>query len=105
MLTLLYHNILTRSPDGLPIASLQVSLEDFRKQLVRMRHRLLDPREVHDALRGGHKPKGVLITFDDGAWGFWKPAARLLRSAVSALLSFAPERCGMVYGFIGLAIC
>ncbi|MEP7294389.1 MAG: polysaccharide deacetylase family protein, partial [Chloroflexota bacterium] len=69
MLTLLYHNILTQPADDLPLASYQVTLAQFRQQITRLRSRLLDPRDVQEAILRGRRPDGVLITFDDGASG------------------------------------
>jgi peptidoglycan/xylan/chitin deacetylase (PgdA/CDA1 family) len=77
MLTLLYHNVLTDPGDGLPVAAHQVTIQTFRRQIHRLRDRLVHPLEVHDQLRHGKKPRGVLITFDDGASGI-EDAARVL---------------------------
>ncbi len=69
MLTLLYHNVLMDSAEGLPVAGHQVTVDTLRWQIHRFRERLLHPLEVHDQLRRGKVPSGVLITFDDGAAG------------------------------------
>jgi peptidoglycan/xylan/chitin deacetylase (PgdA/CDA1 family) len=69
MLTLMYHNILTGPAHDLPVAGSQVTLEAFRRQMLRFRHELLNPFEVHAQLIAGKVPRGVLVTFDDGALG------------------------------------
>jgi peptidoglycan/xylan/chitin deacetylase (PgdA/CDA1 family) len=69
MLTLLYHNVLKASAEGLPVAGHQVTIETLQWHVDCFRARLLHPLEVHDQLRRGKIPNGVLITFDDGAAG------------------------------------
>jgi Polysaccharide deacetylase len=69
MLTLMYHNILTGPANDLPVAKSQVTLETFRRHMLRLRHELLNPFEVHSNLIAGRVPRGVLVTFDDGAVG------------------------------------
>ena len=69
MLTLLYHNIVERRTEWLPVAGHQTSAEEFRLQIGRLRSKLLHPARVHEAMVKGETPRGVLITFDDGASG------------------------------------
>ena len=69
MLTLLYHNILTGPADDVPVAERQVTLETFRRHMLRFRHKLLNPFDVHAQLTVGKVPRGVLVSFDDGAVG------------------------------------
>lgn len=69
MLTLLYHNVLKARADGLPVAGHQVTIETFRSHVRRFSRQLLHPLQVHDQLMRGKVPRGVLITFDDGADG------------------------------------
>ena len=69
MLTLMYHNILTGPANDVPVAENQVTLETFRRHMLRFRRELLNPLEVHAQLNVGKIPRGVLVTFDDGALG------------------------------------
>lgn len=69
MLTLMYHNVLTRSADHVPVAEGQVTIETFSKHVMRLGKKLLHPLDVHEQLLRGKVPNGVLITFDDGAAG------------------------------------
>lgn len=69
MLTLLYHNILHRPEDRWPLAYRAVTLSTFTRQIRRVRKSLLHPQQVHEALCKGQNPRGVLVTFDDGAFG------------------------------------
>jgi peptidoglycan/xylan/chitin deacetylase (PgdA/CDA1 family) len=69
MLVLLYHNVLSAPASGLPVAGNQVTIETFRRHIEKFRSRLLHPVEVHEQLLRGRTPRGVLITFDDGASG------------------------------------
>lgn len=77
MLTLLYHNIVSSPVHNVPVASGQVTATTFRKHLGRFRRRLLDPFDVHEQLTKGNTPRGVLVTFDDGAVGIVE-AGRIL---------------------------
>lgn len=77
MLTLLYHNIVSSPVHYVPVASDQVTATTFRKHLGRLRGRLLDPFDVHEQLTKGNTPRGVLVTFDDGAAGIVE-AGRIL---------------------------
>lgn len=77
MLTLLYHNIVSARVACVPVASAQVTASTFRKHLARFRGQLLDPFDVHEQIVNGKRPRGVLITFDDGAAGIVE-AGRLL---------------------------
>jgi peptidoglycan/xylan/chitin deacetylase (PgdA/CDA1 family) len=77
MLTLLYHNVLETAAPDLPVAGHQVTIDTFRAHLCRLRKNLLHPVEIHDDLVQGRIPKGVLITFDDGAAGIIE-AGRIL---------------------------
>jgi peptidoglycan/xylan/chitin deacetylase (PgdA/CDA1 family) len=77
MLSLLYHNIVERPVANVPVASSQVTARTFRQHLERFRSRLLDPFDVHHQLINGNTPRGVLITFDDGATGIVE-AGRIL---------------------------
>jgi hypothetical protein len=69
VLTLLYHNVLCAPADDLPVARKQVTIETFRRHLHRFRKNLLHPSKVHDQLTRGQIPRGVLVSFDDGAAG------------------------------------
>ncbi len=77
MLTLFYHNIVSAPVWDVPVASAQVTANTFRKHLAQFRGRLLDPFDVHEQLINGKTPRGVLITFDDGAAGIVE-AGRIL---------------------------
>jgi peptidoglycan/xylan/chitin deacetylase (PgdA/CDA1 family) len=80
MLTLLYHNILKTAVDGLPVASHQVTVDTFRQHVRRFRNDILNPLEAHEQIRQGKSPRGILITFDDGAAGI-EYAAEILAEA------------------------
>lgn len=69
MLTLLYHNVIETPADHLPVAEGQVSLKTFSEHVYRFRRELLNPMDVHEELMQGREPRGVLVTFDDGAAG------------------------------------
>jgi peptidoglycan/xylan/chitin deacetylase (PgdA/CDA1 family) len=69
LLTLLYHNLVSSPVTGLPVAGAQVSVETFAAQIRKFRRQLLHPKEAHDQLIKGKSPRGVLVTFDDGAEG------------------------------------
>ena len=77
MLTLLYHNIVNAAVRAVPVASAQVTAGTFRKHIARFRGQFLDPLDVHEQLINGKTPRGVLITFDDGAAGIVE-AGRIL---------------------------
>lgn len=67
---LMYHNILESSVPGIPVAGHQVTVDGFSRQMALVRDKVVNPQEVNDALvRGLPLPKGILITFDDGASG------------------------------------
>jgi peptidoglycan/xylan/chitin deacetylase (PgdA/CDA1 family) len=87
MLTLLYHNVLKTRADGLPVAGHQVTIDTFRSHVRRFRGQLLHPLEVHDELMRGSVPRGVLITFDDGADGI-EYASEVLAEAGKAGVAF-----------------
>jgi peptidoglycan/xylan/chitin deacetylase (PgdA/CDA1 family) len=87
MLTLMYHNILDVSVDDVPAAGQQVTVSMFRQNIKRMKGRLLDPVKVHRELLDGHTPRGVLVTFDDGAAGILD-AARVLADAGATGVAF-----------------
>jgi hypothetical protein len=86
MLTLLYHNVLSESA-FLPVAASQVRLETFARHVRRHRRHLLHPAEVHEDLLRGRVPRGILVTFDDGAAGI-VDAARILADLGTAGVAF-----------------
>lgn len=87
MLTLLYHNILPIPEDRWPVAYRAVTLPLFEQHIHRLRKRLLHPLEVQERLTKGQAPKGVLVTFDDGASGILE-AARVLAQHGAAGVAF-----------------
>lgn len=87
MLTLLYHNILKTAADGLPVAGNQVTVDTFRQHIRRFRAHLLHPQEAHEEISQGKNPRGILITFDDGAAGI-EYAAEILAEAGTPGVAF-----------------
>ncbi|MGH9966921.1 MAG: polysaccharide deacetylase family protein [Pyrinomonadaceae bacterium] len=71
----------------LPVARHQVLRSTFQSQIDRFRGRILHPLEVNEELQRGRTPRGLLITFDDGAAGIAE-AARLLAEAGTAGVAF-----------------
>lgn len=87
MLTLLYHNILPTPSDNLPVAEGQVTVETFRNHVHRLRSRLVHPLEAHEQLSKRRTPRGILISFDDGAEGIVE-AGRILAEVGAAGVAF-----------------
>jgi peptidoglycan/xylan/chitin deacetylase (PgdA/CDA1 family) len=87
MLTLLYHNVLKEPAGDLPVASNQVLRPTFQRQIDRFRGHILHPLEANEDLKRGRTPRGLLVTFDDGAAGIAE-AARLLAEAGTAGVAF-----------------
>jgi peptidoglycan/xylan/chitin deacetylase (PgdA/CDA1 family) len=87
MLTLAYHNVLSGDARGVPTAGNQVRIDTLREHLRRLRSRLLHPADVHQQLLRGKAPRGVMITFDDGAAGLID-AAKVLAEAGAVGVAF-----------------
>lgn len=62
-------------------------LDTFREHIDNLRRVLLHPREVHDELMRGKSPRGVVITFDDGAAGIIE-AGKILAKVGTAGVAF-----------------
>lgn len=90
MLTLLFHNVLKTRADGLPVAGHQVTIETFRRHVRRFSRQLLHPLQVHDQLMRGKVPRGVLITFDDGADGIEYASEVLAEAGKSGVAFICP---------------
>lgn len=90
MLTLMYHNILRESVGRIPIASGQVLLKDFRRQIKLLRKWIVHPVEAHAKLSKGEEPAGVLITFDDGAAGLRDAAECMMEFGVAGVAFVCP---------------
>jgi len=90
MLTLLYHNILCAPEDRWPVAYRAVTLSIFEGHVRRLRKHLLHPAEVHEQIVKGREPKGVLITFDDGASGILEAARVLARHGKTGVAFVCP---------------
>lgn len=87
MLTLLYHNILDVPRDEWPVSYRQITAATFRTQVRRLKKHLLSPQAVADDLARGKRPRGVLLTFDDGAGGILR-AAEILAEEKACGVSF-----------------
>jgi Polysaccharide deacetylase len=90
VLTLLYHNVLCAPADDLPVARKQVTIETFRRHLYRFRKNLLHPSKVHDQLTRGQIPRGVLISFDDGAAGIIEAGQALAETGAVGIAFICP---------------
>lgn len=87
MLTLLYHNVLNKPADGLPVAGHQVMLATFREHIYKLRRLLLHPLDAQEQIMRGKTPQGVVITFDDGAAGIIE-AGKILTEVGMAGVAF-----------------
>lgn len=87
MITLMYHNVLAAPNTRWPVAAEQVTEATFRDHIRRLRPRLLHPTAVQEAWRQARQPEGVLVTFDDGAFGVGR-AARILAENGGAGVAF-----------------
>jgi peptidoglycan/xylan/chitin deacetylase (PgdA/CDA1 family) len=87
---LLYHNLLTEPANEIPVAGNQITISTFRDQMHRLRDRLLHPKEVHDELMRGRMPRGVMITFDDGAAGIVEAGKILADFGVAGVAFVCP---------------
>jgi hypothetical protein len=93
MLVLLYHNVLTQPMPGLPVTAYQVSLALFEQQIARLRDQILHPREVEEQLLKGRQPRGVLVTFDDGAAGIVEAGQVLASVGKQGVAFVCPDAC------------
>jgi len=88
---LMYHNLLERRRPGVPVAGHQTSVDAFRQQMLIVRNQVLDPKEVHEALAHSRRlPKGILLTFDDGAMGLLRASEILADLGLSGVAFICP---------------
>ena len=90
MLTLLYHNVLSAPADDLPVAAHQVTLATFRRHIHYFRKNLLHPLEAHEQLVRGKLPRGILVTFDDGAAGIVEAGQALAEAGAVGVAFICP---------------
>jgi hypothetical protein len=90
MLALLYHNILSVRAGGFPVAGHQVTIDEFHAQMTRLQQKLLHPLYVQGQLLQGKIPKGILITFDDGAAGMVKAGEVLAEMGTAGVVFICP---------------
>jgi peptidoglycan/xylan/chitin deacetylase (PgdA/CDA1 family) len=86
MITLMYHDIVLRHLE-LPGIHQQITEEIFYDQIKNIKNQILHPYDVSQDLKKGKKPKGILITFDDGGAGIIS-AAKVLASYNKIGVSF-----------------
>jgi peptidoglycan/xylan/chitin deacetylase (PgdA/CDA1 family) len=88
---LMYHNVLARQLPGEPVAGHQVTVDAFRRQMVHVRNQVLRPEVVHECIVHGRKaPKGILVTFDDGADGLVRAGEILADLGLSGVAFICP---------------
>jgi peptidoglycan/xylan/chitin deacetylase (PgdA/CDA1 family) len=104
MLVLLYHNLLLFDPlSGTPVVEYQTPLAAFEEQVHRIRDQILHPLEVHDLLLKGQQPKGILLTFDDGAAGIVEAGQVLAAAGKQGVAFICPDACQNGLWFYRLA--
>src|SRR5882672_5484429 len=91
MITLMYHNLVARPEPDLPEVSYQVTTKSFAWQVERLAPRILNPTDLNGRLRERHPtPKGILLTFDDGAAGLMDGIEALQTHRVRAVVFICP---------------
>jgi peptidoglycan/xylan/chitin deacetylase (PgdA/CDA1 family) len=90
VISLLYHNVLSTSGQGLPVAADQVSASAFRDHIRLLRHEVVHPTKVEEDWREGRRTTGTLITFDDGAAGILAAARILAEHGLAGVAFICP---------------